>query len=86
MRGRDVSRPGFAGARVDPRKDKESQKEGMEEVEGDRSICKIETVLVKGKGSKIVRGPNTVDNQTKEMTEVYTPIQQCGWTPACIEY
>jgi len=87
MRGRDVSRPGFAGVRVDPRKDKEKQRQRGDRGRGTGKIEMIvQTMVQRARDQKVIRGSNTIDNQTREVTEVYTAIQQCGWTPACIEY
>lgn len=46
----------------------------------------VQTMVQRARDQKVIRGSNTIDNQTREVTEVYTAIQQCGWTPACIEY
>lgn len=55
LRGRDVSRPGFAGARVDPRKDKEKQRQ-RRGGRGDRKTDKIEIGTCRGKDIKDNQG------------------------------
>lgn len=84
LRGRDVSRPGFAGVRVDPRKDKENrdrEKEGNRETDRDRETVVLRTCRGKdikdNQGAKHSRQPDQGDDRSIQSDPAM-------WLDACV--